>query len=189
MPSQPTTLPALPYVERAADCEAHRAALLADLAPEGALEAALAERPALLLWRLDRVAPSEHALLAHAQERAEWDLSQRRAAVGVAPDRPNVEHPDDVRSTVRWQAAALALLEQLPALDDAAPLPSEAVDEALDVLAETAIVKLAKLPAFRPPAGAEPDDPPWTAGRLRAAIDALAAAALYPTVFRLPPAE
>ena len=53
----------------------HRAAIVGDLAPVGALETALAERAALLLWRLNRVWRAETALIARQiDRRVKFDL-------------------------------------------------------------------------------------------------------------------
>src|SRR5215210_5446171 len=45
----------VPSIERAEDWEAHGAGVLESLKPEGHLETVLAERVALLSWRLHRV--------------------------------------------------------------------------------------------------------------------------------------
>ncbi len=73
-----STSPVIPGLEREEDWEAHRAGLLASLAPEGHLEIALAERVALQLWRLQRVARYETESIALAQERVEDDLARQR---------------------------------------------------------------------------------------------------------------
>ena len=53
----------------------HRAAIVASLDPVGALETALAERAALLLWRLNRVWRAETALIARQiDKRMKFDL-------------------------------------------------------------------------------------------------------------------
>ena len=59
--------PVLPHVEHADDWLAHLARTLASLAPAGHLEHVLAERVALLLWRLDRVARHEREAAADEQ--------------------------------------------------------------------------------------------------------------------------
>jgi hypothetical protein len=66
----------LPHVETAADWEAHRAAAVASLAPAGYLEQELADRVALLLWRLRRVARAERESVALRQESVERDVEQ-----------------------------------------------------------------------------------------------------------------
>ena len=55
------TTPVIPGVERLEDWDAHRAAMLASLAPVGYLETVLAERAALAAWRLNRIAVYEVA--------------------------------------------------------------------------------------------------------------------------------
>jgi hypothetical protein len=57
--------------------EAHRTGVLASLEPEGHLEMVLAERVALLLWRLRRVTRYETEAITLAQETIEDDLAQR----------------------------------------------------------------------------------------------------------------
>jgi hypothetical protein len=47
--------PVVPGVEKAEDWENHRGGILESLQPEGHLEEVLAERVALLSWRLNRV--------------------------------------------------------------------------------------------------------------------------------------
>src|SRR5262249_36964503 len=59
-----SSLPVIPGFERAEDWEAPGAGVLDSLGPRGALEGRLAERVALLLWRLDRVARYETATTA-----------------------------------------------------------------------------------------------------------------------------
>src|SRR5688572_30004458 len=60
--------PVLPNVEREEDWQAHLDQTLASLAPDGHLEQVLAERVALLLWRLNRVARYEREVSAMEQE-------------------------------------------------------------------------------------------------------------------------
>ena len=55
--------------------EQHRAAIVASLTPVGALESALAERVALLVWRLARCWKAETALIARQiDKRLKWDF-------------------------------------------------------------------------------------------------------------------
>ena len=55
------TSPVIPGVERPEDWEAHRAGMVASLAPVGYLETVLAERTALMAWRLGRIPTYEVA--------------------------------------------------------------------------------------------------------------------------------
>ena len=50
--------PVIPGIENLEEWRVHREGVIASLAPVGSLETKLAERVALLLWRLNRVRPS-----------------------------------------------------------------------------------------------------------------------------------
>ena len=56
--------PVVPGVEKAQDWEEHRYGILASLHPEGHLELVLAERVAILSWRLNRVTRYETETIA-----------------------------------------------------------------------------------------------------------------------------
>ena len=58
-----STKPVLPGLEKEEDWEAHKNAIIAQLAPEGAIEQALADRTALGFWRLARCASAESRVL------------------------------------------------------------------------------------------------------------------------------
>src|SRR5215208_5605401 len=63
--------PVVPGVEKAEDWEEHRDGILSSLQPEGHLELMLAERVALLSWRLNRVTRYETESIALYQEKAQ----------------------------------------------------------------------------------------------------------------------
>jgi hypothetical protein len=90
--------PVVPGVEKKEDWEQHREGVLESLSPEGHLELVLADRVALLLWRLHRVNRYETESIALYQEKAEDDLADRRRfssrIVGAA-------HPEDVRGNLK----------------------------------------------------------------------------------------
>jgi hypothetical protein len=65
--------PVVPGVEEKADWEEHRDGILESLSPEGHLELMLAERVALLSWRLHRVTRYETESIALYQEKAQED--------------------------------------------------------------------------------------------------------------------
>jgi hypothetical protein len=69
--------PVVPGVERAEDWEEHRDGVLESLSPEGHLEEMLAERVALLSWRLHRVTRYETESIALSQEKMEDDLADK----------------------------------------------------------------------------------------------------------------
>ena len=76
----------VPGLEQAEEWESHREGVLQSLAPVGHLEAHLAERAALLLWRLSRVARYERERIALGQETAEEDLAEKRRFSLRAPE-------------------------------------------------------------------------------------------------------
>src|SRR5829696_10066799 len=90
--------PVVPGLEKAEDWEAHRDGALESLSPEGHLELVLAERVALLSWRLHRVTRYETECITLFQERTEDDLADRRRfssrVLGAA-------HPEDVRNNLK----------------------------------------------------------------------------------------
>ena len=61
--------PVVPGLEKAEDWEVHRDGVLESLSPEGHLELVLAERVALLSWRLHRVTRYETESIALSQEK------------------------------------------------------------------------------------------------------------------------
>ena len=62
--------PVVPGVEKAEDWEEHRDGVLKSLAPVGHLEFTLAERVALISWRLHPVRRFETGAIASAQEKS-----------------------------------------------------------------------------------------------------------------------
>src|ERR687885_2148859 len=84
--------PVVPGIEKAEDWEAHGAGVLESLKPEGHLETVLAERVALLSWRLHRVTRFETESIALYQEKADDDLADQRSFDGYAF---GAEHPED----------------------------------------------------------------------------------------------
>ena len=100
-----STKPVLAGIEREEDWRDHLAGMVASLAPVGHLEQVLAERVALCLWRLGRVARYEHEVTAMAQESA--DEGEAVVAAELA------------------RAAGLRdLLERLPRLAHDEPVPT-----------------------------------------------------------------
>jgi len=61
--------PVVPGIEKREDWEAHRDGVLESLHPEGHLELVLAERAALLSWRLNRVTRYETETISLSQQK------------------------------------------------------------------------------------------------------------------------
>ncbi len=107
--------PVVPGIENAEDWEAHGAGVLESLKPEGHLETVLAERVALLSWRLHRVTRYETESIALYQEQAEDDLADRRR---FGSHVLGANHPEDVRGKLKAAKAKHRLLKRFPKLDD-----------------------------------------------------------------------
>jgi vacuolar-type H+-ATPase subunit H len=107
--------PVVPGVEKKADWEEHRDGVLESLQPEGHLELVLAERVALLSWRLNRVTRYETETITLSQEKMEDDLADRRR-FGTYVLGPT--HPEDVRSALQDALRAQRLIKRFPKLAD-----------------------------------------------------------------------
>jgi hypothetical protein len=90
----------VPGLERAEDWEAHGELVLESLQPEGHLETVLAERVALLSWRLHRVTRYETGAIATSQETIEDDIDSRNHL--RRQSILDATHPIDIRSEARW---------------------------------------------------------------------------------------
>jgi len=174
----------VPGVEKKEDWEEHRDGMLEDLAPAGPLELALAERVALLSWRLHRVTRYETENIATSQEKVEDDLAQeRRFSASISEGI----HPEDVRGAAKHTAAKRRLLRRFPKLEDEKRLDAMDADNILwsalyrtDVVAEGEeepedVLKRVSIPGV--PEDVEWEDfESWTAGMVRAGLEAIAKA-------------
>jgi hypothetical protein len=171
-------VPVLP-IEDAGEWEAHRAGILASLAPIGALEEALAARVALLLWRLGRVARFETAVATAAQEDSEGDYARREEEKERYAGSWASHSPDELRADLRRYAALLRLMRRLAAMDDGRAIAGEAAG---DILRQCGTVAGDNDGEFDPDAVDYPlaadfawgDFPDITAATLRACIAAIA---------------
>ncbi len=179
----------LPHAERAEDWQAHHGAVLADLAPVGAIEEALADRVAVLLWRLGRVTRYETAELAEAQHDAEPDAVE--AMRDDAPDSKRCLMPatlEEAREAVADAEASVCLLGELAGLDDAAEVPHDAAVSLVFTAERVAQKDATAFDAEELDIEGWPDDDTclddasvrWTAGLVRATVRAFAAAADMP---------
>src|SRR5215218_4772556 len=120
--------PVVPGLEKVEDWEEHCSGVLESLSPEGHLENVLAERVALLSWRLHRVTRYERETIALSQERVEKDLATfRRFDSSIGVDK----HPEDVRSTYESARKTQRLLKRLPTLPDDKRLSAEDAEAVL----------------------------------------------------------
>jgi hypothetical protein len=136
-------LPVLPG-ECAEDWQAHRDGIVRSLAPAGGLEAALAERAALSLWRLRRVAAYETAVTALGIEEVTEEMQRQAEDPLLSSDKLPVrlakaeEKLAEARDKLAGREGADRLLEGLPGLADDTPVSGGDAGDALQQLADTA---------------------------------------------------
>jgi hypothetical protein len=173
--------PVVPGVEKQEDWEQHRDGVLESMQPEGHLEFVLAERVALLSWRLNRVTRYETESIALYQERLEDDLAEKRR-FGSGPG-----HPEAVRSDVKSAEQEHRFFKRFAKMEDDKPLSASDADtvvwsvvECVDKVAEAEVdpeellesVSVSGLPDYASWEGYEG----WTAGTVRAVIEKIAQA-------------
>ncbi len=177
--------PVVPGIETREDWERHLAGILESLAPEGHLETMLAERVALLSWRLHRVVRYETESIALYQEEAEDDLAQKRRfgsyVLGPA-------HPENVRGELESARETYRLLKRFPKMPDDRRLSAFDADLILCEVAQYTdraaegeevpedLVERVSIPGVPDGAEAREDFGGWTAGAVRAGIGAVAEA-------------
>lgn len=176
--------PVVPGIEAQEDWERHLSGILDSLAPQGHLETVLAERVALLSWRLHRVTRFETESIALYQEQAEDDLARNRRFDSRAL---GAEHPEDVRKSLQAAQATHRLLKRLPKLEADKRLSGLDADTILWAVAEYAdrvaegevapedLLEELSIPGVPEDADWE-DYEGWTAGTVRAGVEAVARA-------------
>jgi hypothetical protein len=176
--------PVVPGIEKAEDWEAHGEGVLESLNPEGHLETVLAERVALLSWRLHRVTRYETESIALYQEKVEDDLARERR---FGSQVLGAEHPEDVRSRLKAARSKHRFLKRLPKLDADKHVSAFDADTTLwtvteyadrvaeGVIAPEEVVEGISVPGV--PEGVDWEDyEGWTAGKVRTGIQAIAKA-------------
>src|SRR3712207_2198404 len=103
--------PVVPGIEKKEDWKAHAEGVLESLRPEGHLETVLAERVALLSWRLHRVTRYETESIALSQESLEDELARKRHFSSSITEGI---HPEDVRGAHESAKKTHRLLKRLP---------------------------------------------------------------------------
>ncbi len=177
--------PVVPGVERAEDWQEHREGILQSISPVGHLESTLTERVALLSWRLHRVTRYETESITLSQEKAEDDLADKRhfgsRVLGAA-------HPRDVRGNLKAAQSEYRLLKRLPGLEDNKPISYFDADSILWTVVEQTdrvadgeiapeeLVKDLRIPGAPSKLSEWREYEGWTAGVVRAGIEAIAIA-------------
>jgi hypothetical protein len=165
--------PVVPGIERSEDWEEHRDGVLESLSPEGHLECVLAERVALLSWRLHRVTRYEREAIALSQERLEDDLADRRQrpfSSGLGP-----AYPQEVRSRVKEAKSTERLLKRFPALPDEKALSADEAASVLYAVDEQTGVDLEEVPFPALPEDLElfEEFEGWSVGLVRECVGAI----------------
>jgi len=168
-------------VEKAEEWEDHRDGVLESLSPEGHLEMVLAERVALLSWRLHRVVRYETEAIALYQEGVEDDLARERRFES-GPD-----HPEAVRGNAKSDEQDYKLLKRFAKMKDDKRLSSIDADiiiwgamECADKVVEGEVDPEELHESISVPGLPDSDSwkgyKGWTAGLVRAVIEAVAQA-------------
>lgn len=176
--------PVVPGMESAEDWEEHRRGILQSVSPAGHLESTLAERVALLSWRLHRVTRFETESIALSMESVEEDLAQKRRFSASIADGL---HPEDVRGNAKYARSHHRLLKRLSKLEENKGILGTDADSLLWAVAERADTVadgetdpedlLGKLSIPGVPEGTDWEEyGGWTAGMVRAGIEAIAKA-------------
>src|SRR3712207_3610254 len=109
--------PVIPGMEKREDWQEHRDGILENLAPVGHLEVTLAERVALLSWRLHRVTRYETEAIATSQETIEDDIHDRDRFLSALRHRGlESTHPDDIRFEAKHYKQAHSALRRFARL-------------------------------------------------------------------------
>lgn len=165
----------IPRAEDPAAWDAHLASTLASLAPVGPLEVTLAERAALLLWRLGRVARYEHETIATAHRRAPDEV--------VAEDEEDTPHgqtyvdPRDGLNRCRRRLRALLDVIRLQPAERIAGKRAAAVGSAVADQIGGFDFATFSIPHLIPDALVWANYPGWTVGLLRHVVAAMATTA------------
>jgi hypothetical protein len=178
--------PVVPGVEKSEDWEVHRDGMMESLQAEGHLELVLAERVALLSWRLHRVIRYETESIALYQENAQEDLAKKRGS--PFSDVSGPASPEVVRSNLKSARRDLKLLKRFTRMGDDEPLSGlDAVNilwevaEHTDAVAEGEAESEELLENLSVPGLEEGTSPEefegWTAGLLHRAVEQIASSA------------
>jgi hypothetical protein len=174
--------PVVPGVEKPEDWEEHRIGILEDLAPSGHMESTLAERVALLSWRLHRVTRYETETVALAQEKVVEDLRDRRRYESGVP--VGSIHPEDALEAPKEARRTERVLKKFPDYPDEKKLPGAdassvlwAVVERVDEEADIEELTFPGVPEWAGPFGDAAEWDGWNAGLVGECLSLVASAA------------
>jgi hypothetical protein len=109
--------PVVPGLENTEDWESHLEGIVENLSPVGHLEITLAERVALLSWRLHRVTRFETGAIANSQETIEDDIHERDLFLAALRHKHlESTHPEDIRFEAKYHKQSYCALRRFPSL-------------------------------------------------------------------------
>src|SRR5215216_2993012 len=109
--------PVVPGLEKQEDWESHLEGIMENLSPVGHLEVTLAERVALLSWRLHRVTRHETGAIAISQETIEDDIHERDRFLSALKHKGlETTHPVDIRFEAKYYKQSHNALRRFPSL-------------------------------------------------------------------------
>ena len=109
--------PVVPGLEKQDDWESHLEGIMENLSPVGHLEITLAERVALLSWRLHRVTRYETGAIAISQETIEDDIHERDRFLSALKHKGlETTHPVDIRFEAKYYKQSHNALRRFPSL-------------------------------------------------------------------------
>jgi hypothetical protein len=118
--------PVIPGLERREDWQKHKDGILVNPSPVGHLEVTLAERVALLSWRLHRVTRFETETVAISQGKVEGDIQRRARFLRSIEENPyESTHPEDIRFEAKYNRQIHNALKRLPSLEPGKVLKGE----------------------------------------------------------------
>ena len=118
--------PVVPGLEEREDWESHRDGIVENLSPVGHLEVTLAERVALLSWRLHRVTRYETETVAVSQEKVEEDVHNRKRLLrSLYESSYAATHPEDIRFEAKHNRGIHNALKRFPSLEAGKTLKEE----------------------------------------------------------------
>ena len=105
-------------LEKREDWKEHCGGILENLSPVGHLEVTLAERVAVLSWRLHRVTRYETEAISLSQQKIEEDIHTRNRLLRSLGESPYAStHPEDMRFEAKHNKQIHSALRRFPALD------------------------------------------------------------------------
>jgi hypothetical protein len=131
--------PVIPGLEKREDWQDHRDGILDNLSPVGHLEFTLAERVALLSWRLHRVTRYETESIAISQGEVEGDIQRRARFLRSSQENPyEFTHPEDIRFEAKFRRQTHNALKRLPSLEPGKIVEGEDVTSIVQAVLEAA---------------------------------------------------